>query len=87
MAYTHRMAAGADIRYGARLERIDLGERRMFFADGTTATYEQLVSTMPLPAFVAASVDAPERARDAAAALRVHELPAGRRRRRPPDPA
>ena len=87
MAYTHRMAAGADIRYGTRLERIDLGERRMFFADGTTATYEQLVSTMPLPAFVAASVDAPQSVRDAAAVAPLHELPPRRRRRRPPDPA
>ena len=58
----------------------------MFFADGTTATYEQLVSTMPLPAFVAASVDAPdERARRGRGAP-LHELPAASTSRPPTRP-
>ena len=70
MGYTHHMAEGADIRYGKRLERIDLAARHMAFADGTTATYERLVSTIPLPALVAASTDASDEVRDAAKVLR-----------------
>ena len=70
MGYTHHMAEGADIRYGKRLERIDLGARRMSFRDGSTATYERLVSTIPLPVLVAASTDAPDDVRDAATVLR-----------------
>jgi protoporphyrinogen oxidase len=69
-AYTHRLARGADIRYGKRLERIDFGRRRLGFSDGSEASYEVLVSTLPLPVLVAASEDAPDDVREAAALLR-----------------
>ncbi len=70
MAYTHRMAEGADIRYRTRLERIDFDKRRMGFASGAEIGYERVISTMPLPALIAAAVDAPDSVRDAAALLR-----------------
>jgi protoporphyrinogen oxidase len=70
MAYTHRMAEGAAIRYRARLERIDFGRRSMSFSDGTTTSYDGLVSTIPLPSLIAASTDAPDTVREAASMLR-----------------
>jgi protoporphyrinogen oxidase len=70
MGYTHKLAEGADIRYGKRMERIELARRRMWFTDGSAASYEGLVSTIPLPALVAAATDAPAEVRDAAALLR-----------------
>ena len=70
MAYTHRMAEGADIRYRADLERIDFGQRRLGFSDGSEIGYEHVISTIPLPVLIAASVDAPASVRDAAALLR-----------------
>jgi protoporphyrinogen oxidase len=70
MAYTHRMADGADIRYQTRLERIDFDKRRMGFADGAELAYEHVISTIPLPALIAASADAPDSVRDAASLLR-----------------
>ncbi len=70
MAYTHRMAEGADIRY-RRPARADRPRQATHvLRRRRRATYEQLVSTMPLPAFVAAAVDAPDSVRDAAALLR-----------------
>jgi protoporphyrinogen oxidase len=70
MAYTHRMAEGADIRYQTRLERIDFGKRGMGFSDGSEIAYERVISTIPLPALIAASADAPDSVRDAASLLR-----------------
>jgi protoporphyrinogen oxidase len=70
MAYTHNMAAGADIRFNTRLELIDFGRRWMGFSDGSTASYERVVSTIPLPVLIAASQDAPDSVRDAASSLR-----------------
>jgi protoporphyrinogen oxidase len=69
-SYTHRLARGADIRYGKRLERVHLGRRSLGFSDGTTSEYDALVSTLPLPVLVSASVDAPDDVREAAAILR-----------------
>ena len=69
-AYTHRLARGADIRYGKTVEKIEFGRRRLGFSDGSDADYEVLVSTLPLPMLIAASEDAPDEIREAAALLR-----------------
>jgi protoporphyrinogen oxidase len=69
-AYTHRLARGANISYGNRVERVDLGRRWLGFSDGSEAEYEVLVSTIPLPALIAAAEDAPHGVREAASVLR-----------------
>jgi protoporphyrinogen oxidase len=69
-SYCHRLADGADIRYGMRLAGVDLRRRQLRFEDGTTVAYRQLVSTIPLPALIAASADVPDDVREAAARLR-----------------
>jgi protoporphyrinogen oxidase len=69
-AYTHRLARGANISYGKRIERIDFGRRWLGFSDGTEAEYELLVSTIPLPTLIAAAEDAPPDVSEAASLLR-----------------
>jgi protoporphyrinogen oxidase len=73
-SYTHKLAEGADIRYGKRLVGHDLADRRLRFDDGTEVTYERLVTTVPLPFFVASSSDAPDDVREAAATLRSSQF-------------
>jgi protoporphyrinogen oxidase len=43
------MAARADVRVGHRVTSIDPAARVIGFADGSTASYERLLSTLPLP--------------------------------------
>ncbi|MGA2301742.1 MAG: protoporphyrinogen oxidase-like protein [Candidatus Acidiferrum sp.] len=47
-ALTQRIASRSDIRYGKRVAQIDARRREVFFADGSGARYEQLLSTLPL---------------------------------------
>jgi protoporphyrinogen oxidase len=70
VSYCHKLAAGADIRYGMEVEQLDLGSQRLRFADGTEVSYERLVSTIPLPVLIDRSVGVPDDVRDAAAQLR-----------------
>jgi hypothetical protein len=70
MSYTHRLADGAHIEYGKKVEQIDLGRRRLRFSDGTEVTYRRLVSSVPLPFFVDRSIDATTETREAASMLR-----------------
>ena len=42
-----RLPAGS-VRYGARVSSIDVAARRLSFDDGTSATYDVLVTTLPL---------------------------------------
>jgi protoporphyrinogen oxidase len=69
-SYCHRLADGADIRYGMRVDRVDLDRRALHFEDGTEVTYRHLVSSIPLPALVAGAVEAPAEVRDAVSMLR-----------------
>jgi protoporphyrinogen oxidase len=47
-ALAQRMASQCDIRYGKRVERIDVSEREVHFSDGSGCTYDRLLSTLPL---------------------------------------
>lgn len=47
-----RMAAGCDIRYGKRAVEIDIKNKEVAFADGTSAEYNSLLSTLPLNAML-----------------------------------
>ena len=66
-----RVAAGLGehVRYSAELVSLDTERRVLRFADGSTAEYGALVSTMPLDRLVAAIDDCPDEVREAAAAL------------------
>jgi protoporphyrinogen oxidase len=43
-----RMAASCDVHYGKRATKINPTGKEVLFADGSTARYEELVSTLPL---------------------------------------
>lgn len=49
---TQRMAGACDMRYGKRAVEIDLKNREVAFADGSSATYNSLLSTLPLNAML-----------------------------------
>jgi protoporphyrinogen oxidase len=74
LAYCHKMAEKADIKFGKRITSVHFGDRRLRFSDGSEVTYERLVSTMPLKKLIEASDDAPSSVREAAALLRCTEF-------------
>jgi protoporphyrinogen oxidase len=55
---------------GREAVRVDVRARRVSFDDGSTADYETLVSTIPLPELVTRLADAPDGVRRAGARLR-----------------
>jgi protoporphyrinogen oxidase len=73
-AYTHKLAAGARIEYNKKLTHINFGKKQLGFADGTKASYETLVTTLPLPVLFQCAEDAPDDVREAAAALKATRL-------------
>ncbi len=74
LSYCHKLAKGADIRYGKKLEQIDFGKRLLRFADGTQVTYRRLITTVPLPYLIKISTDAPDDVREAAGLLRSSQF-------------
>jgi protoporphyrinogen oxidase len=72
--YSHKLAEGADIRYGKRLVSHNLGRRLLRFDDGSEVTYERLMTSVPLPFFIASSDDAPDDVRQAASMLRSSQF-------------
>lgn len=73
-AFFKPFADGLNIQTGARLIGLDPCERLLRFADGRTANYDKLVSTIPLPDLVAAIADAPDTIREAAQTLRHTQM-------------
>jgi protoporphyrinogen oxidase len=69
MAYTHKMAERATIRFNTPVVQVNFGARSLRLADGSVVTYDHLVSTMPLKRLVHESADAPDAVREAAATL------------------
>lgn len=57
------------VHTGCGVERIDSRARRIVFADGSDRGYESAISTIPLPALVRMTTDAPEDVRAAGAKL------------------
>lgn len=74
ISYANGLAAGANIRYETKVERIDFGKRILTFTDGSSHDYTDIVSTMPLPKLIEAGVDVPEQVRAAGAKLRCTDL-------------
>lgn len=58
-AYLKELVKDADIRYNLEVFRIDTRKKTVFFKNGETATYERLISSLPLP-LVARMCDAPD---------------------------
>lgn len=52
LSYIRPFAAAADVRLGHELVRIDPRERLLYFANGAVVAYDQVVSSIPLPALV-----------------------------------
>lgn len=73
-SYFSHLAEGANIRYGARVERIDLERREVTTADGAVHPYSRLVSTIPLDRFVEATLQAGDEVRAAARRLARTDL-------------
>jgi len=64
------LASGAsNVRLGCAVSTIDTRLRLITFADGTVRNYTAAISTIPLPALVWLTVDAPDEVREAAAKL------------------
>jgi len=72
-AYARGFAAGSmggvPVHLGHRLVRLDLRRREMEFSNGRTASFEKLVSSLPLPELIACIPEAPAEVREAAGKL------------------
>lgn len=70
-SFLGRLDPGDALRSGKDVVDVDLGARRLHFADGTSDEYDELVSTMPLDLLVQKlrGVPIPEEVRDAGRAL------------------
>lgn len=73
VAYLEPFRKIADIKLGHKVVRIDPKARQLHFANGTTAAYEKLVSSIPLPELVPMIVGAPPDVLDAAGRLTCSE--------------
>ena len=56
--YLNELINDADIRYNLEVVKIDLDKKTVYFKNGETATYERLISSLPLP-MVAQMCNAP----------------------------
>src|SRR4029453_12786995 len=65
---------GDCVRYHKRAVSVDEEKREIAFSDGTTRTYDRLLTTMPLDAFVARLKHAPEKVRAASKKLLFNHL-------------
>lgn len=70
LSYANMFADGARLHHNKTLVRIDLSKRQLTFSDRSMASYERLVSTIPLPVLIKCADVAPQDVKDAAAILR-----------------
>lgn len=68
------LSQGANIRYGAEVEQIDLVEKRVWLGRGSCFPYTRLINTLPLPTFVHCCVQATKEVRAAAHRLNCSQL-------------
>lgn len=83
-----RLAQGAELRTGAEVEEVHLGEHWVRIAGGARERWERLVSTIPLPRLLSLCADLPEEQRRLAGGLRwvdVHVFNVGVRGPAPHD--
>ena len=70
LSYAKLFADGARLHHNKTLVKINFSKRQLTFSDGSMASYERLVSTIPLPVLIKCAEDAPQDVGDAAAILR-----------------
>jgi protoporphyrinogen oxidase len=68
-SFIEPMLAEVDVRCGFEVKGVRVADRRVYFANGETASWESLISTMPLPRLIELMDDVPEPVRVAAASL------------------
>ena len=68
-SFIEPMIVEVDIRCDHRVIHIDLADKRIRFAHGESAGFDQLVNTLPLPLLIEIIKDVPQEVRDAAATL------------------
>jgi protoporphyrinogen oxidase len=69
VSYIRPFAQAADVRLGHQLVRLDPRERRLHFANGSVVAYEQVVSSIALPALIPLIPETPREVRSAAEKL------------------
>lgn len=69
-ALVRHLFEGLPVEFGKEAVEVDPVARRVAFSDGTSADYETLVSTIPLPKLALMAKDAPASVREAAGKLR-----------------
>lgn len=60
VAYLRPFFNQADVRLGHRVVRVDPGRRHIYFANGTQALFEHLISSIPLPELIPMIDGAPD---------------------------
>lgn len=72
--FARKISAGARIKFGAEVTRIDLLAKEVWTANGECYPYEYLVNTIPLPVFVQLCTEVPPRVKEAACQLSCSQL-------------
>jgi protoporphyrinogen oxidase len=80
-----RMAAKCTVHYGKRVVRIDPKQKEVYFADGSSAGYSKLISTLPLDVMIKISGLSTEDQPDPYTSVLVVNIGAARGDRCPPD--
>lgn len=63
-----------EIEYQKKAVRINLNEKRIEFSDGTYCSYNKLISSIPLPVFIAAVCNAPHKVKECAKSLKATKV-------------
>lgn len=74
LSFAKKLIRGANINFDHKAVMIDLGGKRVQFANGEHCTYNKLISTLPLPVFISLIADVPSDVSAAARALRCSSL-------------
>lgn len=69
VSYFDRFLACAQTHLNHEVVEVDVGEKVLRFTNGTTVSYDALISSLPLPVLVKLIPQAPQEVRDAAARL------------------
>ncbi len=72
--YLRKWATRADLRLGHAVTRVDPRSRTLTFANGKSAEYDRLISSMPLPELIARMPDVPREVREASERLACTEV-------------
>jgi protoporphyrinogen oxidase len=73
-AYTDGLDIGQKIELGKNVDIVDLDEKTVTFADGSAASYEHLISSMPLPELISRITDTPPEIQHASDELTCSQL-------------